>query len=156
LFARGVVKLHRTVVRHGRVENVWKNRGSTVELLTPQVFFVWFVTANRTLCTLLMRLRWSFRLNAAAATLDYNALSDLTHTHFDVILNVHRFAEVINGREFKIEVSPVAPDKWRAQLARPAGGSAATMPFYGNTPVEAAGHLSRWLCLAHGTPRGQL
>ncbi|MFL6278642.1 MAG: hypothetical protein ACJ731_00885 [Vicinamibacterales bacterium] len=101
-----------------------------------------------------MRLRWSFRLIAAAATLDYNALSALPMP--DVIVNVHRFEEVINGREFKIEVSPVAPDKWRAQLARPRGASSATMPFYGNTPAEAAGQLSRWLCLAHGTPRPQL
>jgi len=101
-----------------------------------------------------MRLRWSFRLIAAAATLDYNALSALPIPFHNV--NVHCFAEVINGREFKIEVSPVAPDKWRAQLARPGGGSAATMPFYGNTPDEAAGQLSRWLCLAHGSPRAPL
>ena len=74
----------------------------------------------------------------------------------NITVNVHRFQEVINGREFKIEVSPVAPDKWRAQLARVAGGSAATMPFYGKTPHEAAGQLSRWLCLAHGNGRRQL
>jgi hypothetical protein len=71
-------------------------------------------------------------------------------------VNVHRFEEVINGREFKIEVSPIGPDKWRAQLARKPGGSAATMPFYGKTPHEAAGQLSRWLCLAHGNTRPQL
>lgn len=77
-------------------------------------------------------------------------------THSDVTVNVHRFEEVINGREFKIEVSPVAPDKWRAQLARLPGGSAATMPFYGKTPHEAAGQLSQWLYLAHGNTRRQL
>jgi hypothetical protein len=71
-------------------------------------------------------------------------------------VNVHRFEQVINGREFKIEVSPVAPDKWRAQLTRSTGGTAATMPFYGKTPHEAAGQLSRWLSLAHGAPRPQL
>ena len=71
-------------------------------------------------------------------------------------MNVHRFEEIINGRELKIEVSPVAPDKWRAQLARLPGGSAATMPFYGKTPHEAAGQLSRWLYLAHGNTRRQL
>jgi len=80
----------------------------------------------------------------------------LTTCQLDVIVNVHRFEEVINGREFKIEVSPVAPDKWRAQLARLPGGSAATMPFYGKTPHEAAGQLSRWLYLAHGNARRQL
>ncbi len=80
----------------------------------------------------------------------------LALTPIDANVNVHRFEEVINGREFKIEVSPVAPDKWRAQLARLPGGSAATMPFYGKTPHEAAGQLSRWLYLAHGNARRQL
>jgi hypothetical protein len=104
-----------------------------------------------------MRLRWSFRLIAAAATLHYNALSDSPDIQQrQPSVNVHRFAEVINGREFKIEVSAVEPDKWRAQLARTAGGTAATMPFYGKTPLEAAGQLSRWLSLAHGNPRPQL
>ena len=71
-------------------------------------------------------------------------------------MNVHRFEQVINGRQYKIEVSAVAPDKWRAQLTRSAGGTAATMPFYGKTPLEAAAQLSRWLSLAHGAPRPQL
>ena len=71
-------------------------------------------------------------------------------------MNQHRFQEVINGREYRIEVSPVGSGKWRAQLARMPGGSAATMPFYGSTPKEAAGQLSRWLLLAHGNVRPQL
>jgi hypothetical protein len=103
-----------------------------------------------------MRLRLSFRLIVADATLDYNALFDWQPHPLNGNVNVHRFEEVINGREFKIEVSPVAPDKWRAQLARLPGGSAATMPFYGKTPDEAAGLLSRWLYLAHGNVRRQL
>ena len=102
-----------------------------------------------------MRLRLSFRLIAVATTLDYNALSDCD-PDTDANVNVHRFQETINGRDFKIEVSPVGPDKWRAQLARTPGGSAATMPFYGKTPHEAAGHLSRWLCLAHRNVARQL
>jgi hypothetical protein len=68
-------------------------------------------------------------------------------------VNVHRFAETINGREYLIEVSSVGADKWRAQIARTPGGSAALMPFYGKTPDEAAGGLSRWLALAHGLKR---
>jgi hypothetical protein len=63
---------------------------------------------------------------------------------------VHRFEEVINGREYLIEVSNVGLDKWRAQIKRIPGGSAALMPFYGKTPDEAARQLSRWLALAHG------
>ena len=65
-------------------------------------------------------------------------------------VNVHQFAENINGRDYLIEVSSVGVDKWRAQIARLPGGSAALMPFYGKTPDEAAEQLSRWLALAHG------
>lgn len=71
-------------------------------------------------------------------------------------MNVHRFEEVINGREYHIEVSSVGADKWRAQIARLPGGSAALMPFYGRTPAEAAHQLSRWLCLAHGQVKTRL
>lgn len=68
----------------------------------------------------------------------------------------HRFDETINGRAYRIEVSNVGSNKWRAQIARVPGGSTATMPFYGSTPVEAAGQLSRWLALANGKGRPQL
>jgi hypothetical protein len=74
-------------------------------------------------------------------------------------LNVHRFEEVINGREYLIEVSNVGFNKWRAQIARVAGGaggSRAMMPFYGETPDEAAKRLSRWLTIAHGQGRPRL
>jgi len=66
---------------------------------------------------------------------------------------VQQYDHVINGREYKIEVSNVGLDKWRAQIQRLPGGSAATMPFYGKTPDEAASHLSRWLSIAHGQSR---
>lgn len=70
-------------------------------------------------------------------------------------VNLHHYAEVINGREYNIEVSSVDAGQWRAQIRRTPGGSAALMPFYGRTPDEAAALLSRWLSLAHGqvTPR---
>ena len=71
-------------------------------------------------------------------------------------VTVHRFEETINGRDYRIEVSNVGTNKWRAQIARVPGGSAATMPFYGSTPSEAAGQLSRWLGLAHGKLRPPL
>lgn len=70
-------------------------------------------------------------------------------------VTVHHFAHTINGREYRIEVSAVALDKWRAQIARVPGGSRALMPFYGRTPDEAAAELRRWLNLAHGRPLGQ-
>jgi hypothetical protein len=65
----------------------------------------------------------------------------------------HRYEETINGRSYLIEVLSVGRDKWRAQIARTPGGSAAMMPFYGATPDEAAGQLSRWLSMAHGQRR---
>jgi hypothetical protein len=64
-------------------------------------------------------------------------------------VNIQRFAEIINGREYRIEVSAVTADRWRAQIARAPGGSRAMMPFYGQTPDEAVQHLSRWLTLNH-------
>jgi hypothetical protein len=68
-------------------------------------------------------------------------------------VTVHRLRETINGREYLIEVSNIGSDKWRAQIARVPGGSAALMPFYGKTPDEAAGQLSNWLEIAHGVKR---
>ena len=69
-------------------------------------------------------------------------------------MNVHRLKETINGREYFIEVSNVGLDKWRAQIRRTPGGSSAMMPFYGSTPDEAAGQLTRWLAIASGPRRG--
>jgi hypothetical protein len=62
---------------------------------------------------------------------------------------VHRFEESIAGREYLIEVSPVAKDRWRAYIVRLPGMPTALMPFYGSTPDEAARHLSDWLTRAH-------
>jgi len=103
-----------------------------------------------------MRLRWSFRLIAAGWTLHYLPLLYSVLMTAAVIVNVHRFEEIINGRQYRIEVSNVGKGKWRAQLARLPGGSVATMPFYGTTPKEAAGQLSQWLTLAHSHTRRQL
>lgn len=63
---------------------------------------------------------------------------------------MQHYEEVINGREYHIEVSSVGAGRWRAQIARIPGGCAALMPFYGKTPDEAARQLSRWLALLHG------
>lgn len=103
-----------------------------------------------------MRLRPSFRLNARPEPLECS-LTRERHIRFPATtVNVHRFEETINGREYVIEVLSVAHDQWRAQIARPPGGSAALMPFYGSTPDEAAQQLSRWLSLAHGQARARL
>jgi len=65
-------------------------------------------------------------------------------------VNTLRFRETINGRLYVIEVQPVEPDRWRAQIARARGGPTALMPFYGTTPDDAARRLSDWLARAAG------
>ncbi|HKH73730.1 MAG TPA: hypothetical protein VKA59_20370 [Vicinamibacterales bacterium] len=45
-------------------------------------------------------------------------------------------------------MTPVS-NRWRAQLARKPGMPTAMMPFYGETPEEAASQLTAWLSLAH-------
>jgi hypothetical protein len=55
-----------------------------------------------------------------------------------------RFEEIINGRNYVIEVSAVDPDRWRAEILR-RGGHTALMPFYGATAIEAAAQLTQWL-----------
>jgi hypothetical protein len=59
-----------------------------------------------------------------------------------------RFVETINGREYRIEVLPIAASRWRAQVLTAYGGPSALMPFYGSTPESAAGKLSAWLARA--------
>jgi len=56
-------------------------------------------------------------------------------------VNIHRFEEVINGREYKIEVSLVSSTTWCAKLGSVPGGASALMPFYGDTPDDAAQQL---------------
>ena len=95
-----------------------------------------------------MRLRESFRLNPAGGSIQCTT----TYTSFDggqSAVMMHRFEETINGREYRIEVSGVGLNQWRAQIARVPGGSRALMPFYGRTPDEAAQQLIRWLSMAH-------
>jgi hypothetical protein len=92
------------------------------------------------------RFRSPFRLIEACAS------SRMTRLHRRYVpVNPHRFEEVINGREFLIEVSAVGGNRWRAHLVRVPGGSTALMPFYGTTPQEAARLLSEWLARAHGS-----
>ena len=63
-------------------------------------------------------------------------------------VHVHRFNQTIGGRAYEIEVMPVS-DRWRAQLRRTPGMPTAMMPFYGQTPDDAARQLAAWLSLAH-------
>jgi hypothetical protein len=62
-----------------------------------------------------------------------------------VTVVVHRFEELIGGRAYLIEVSPVAADRWRACIVKMPGVPTALMPFYGPTPDDAARGLIAWL-----------
>lgn len=62
-------------------------------------------------------------------------------------MTVHHYEEQIAGRTYKIEVSAVSETRWRAQIARRPGMPTSLMPFYGQTPDEAARELSKWLSL---------
>ena len=81
-----------------------------------------------------MRFVLSFACSDLYARYNYDSLNDVLH-----------FEEIIHGRAYLIEVSPVGRDRWRAQIVRTPGGSAALMPFYGVSPDEAANLLSTWL-----------
>ena len=63
-------------------------------------------------------------------------------------MHLHCFDETIGGRDYQIEVTLVR-DRWRARLRNGPGMPTALMPFYGETPDEAAQRLSQWLTLAH-------
>lgn len=62
---------------------------------------------------------------------------------------LQRIEKLIAGREYLIEVSQVAENRWRAQIVRIPGVPIAMMPFYGETAEEAATLLTNWLTRAH-------
>lgn len=65
--------------------------------------------------------------------------------------SIQRFSETIGGRVYRIEVSPVGRDRWRAQIVRAPGVPTAMMPFYGATANAAASQLIAWLAKAYRT-----
>src|SRR5215212_1858154 len=66
-----------------------------------------------------------------------------------IIIVRHRFERIIAGRCYLIEVTWVAEKRWRATIVRIPGVPTAMMPFYGETPDQAATNLSKWLDRAH-------
>jgi len=95
-----------------------------------------------------VQIRTAFRLRG---------IFDVGHNHRSAVTPVSaspslvRYNETINGRDYVIEVSAVARDRWRAQIARRPGSRAALMPFYGATADEAARQLTGWLTRASRT-----
>ena len=60
-----------------------------------------------------------------------------------------RFVQRINGREYRVEVTQVGVDRWRAHVINAHGGPTALMPFYATTAELAVARLTDWLSLAH-------
>jgi predicted RNase H-like HicB family nuclease len=101
-------------------------------------------------------LRTSFRLFRAAHCVRSlcSSLHFLLFTFYfslseNYTLVRHRLERTIAGRSFVIEVTWVAENRWRAHIVRIPGVPTAMMPFYGETPDEAATNLSDWLDRAH-------
>ncbi len=61
----------------------------------------------------------------------------------------HSIERVIAGRSYLIEIARIEEKRWRANIMKLPGIPAAMMPFYGETPDEAAAHLTKWLDRAH-------
>jgi hypothetical protein len=94
--------------------------------------------------------RMALRLRAPATSLESVLAIGLDGGRSRTTVSHVRITETINGRPYVIEVSSVGRDRWRAQLSR-RSGSTALMPFYGPTPDEAAGLLTRWLTRVSGS-----
>ncbi len=67
-------------------------------------------------------------------------------------VKTYRFEQAIAGRAYVIEVQPVSATRWRAQIARLPGMPTSLMPFYGETPEDAARELTNWLSLVSAAP----
>lgn len=57
----------------------------------------------------------------------------------------YAFSEVVNGRNYRIEVCSMNNGRWRAEVVTQYGGPTALMPFYGTSPEAAREGLTTWL-----------
>jgi hypothetical protein len=55
----------------------------------------------------------------------------------------------VDGRDYRIEVTQLTTERWRAQVLNAYGGPTATMPFYDATADQAVDRLTEWLSRAH-------
>ena len=83
---------------------------------------------------------------------DYDTLPPMLVRHnpayYHSLLKDAGFESEQGWVDYRIEVTPVS-NRWRAQLHRGPGMPTAMMPFYGQTPDEAACQMWQWLTLAH-------
>ena len=62
---------------------------------------------------------------------------------------VQRMIQRIHGRDYRVEVTQIALERWRAHVLNAHGGPTALMPFYATTADLAVTRLTDWLSLAH-------
>jgi hypothetical protein len=79
---------------------------------------------------------------------EFDAASHPQNSNFINIVR-HRFERIIAGQYYLIEATWVAEKRWRAAIVRIPGVPTAMMPFYGETPDQAAANLTNWLDRAH-------
>ena len=60
-----------------------------------------------------------------------------------------RSIQRIHGRDYRVEVTQVTVERWRAHVINAHGGPTALMPFYATTADLAVTRLTDWLSLAH-------
>lgn len=68
---------------------------------------------------------------------------------------VQRCVQRINDRDYRVEVTQVAIERWRAHVINAHGGPTALMPFYATTADLAVARLTDWLALAHKQAQAQ-
>jgi hypothetical protein len=144
-----VLSVTSVAVMAGDVENLWTIGAFPVHSATPKIFFDGSLSKTRP--------RRHVHAVSSGASLDIRRRlrrmrpapgNSHVPSHI-VIAAIHRFEESIAGRDYLIEVSLVAKDRWRAYIVRVPAVPTALMPFYGRTPMEAARQLSDWLTRAH-------
>ena len=60
-----------------------------------------------------------------------------------------RIVQRIQGRDYRVEVTQVDFERWRAHVINAYGGPTALMPFYATTADLAVARLTDWLSMAH-------
>ena len=122
------------------MEILWTNGRKTVDGGDTKINVRPFLLSCRRSVNPVGRFRTALRLIRSLHVIQSSLLT----------VTVHHYEEQIAGRTYQIEVSPVSPSRWRAQIARLPGMPTSMMPFYGTTPEAAALELSKWLSLISG------
>ena len=128
------------------MEKLWTARANPVEKLTTKKYLWPDRGEDLTSGGMWTASSWRASLDPTrdARRIHHSVLLHPAHTD----VTTHCFEEFIGDRAFEIEVTD-AGNRWRAQLRRRPGVPTAMMPFYGESPAEAAHRLLDWMRRAH-------